>query len=139
MPNKSFLYILLLLVFMVSFSGCTSTKNAMNGTFGERTISLSNITVLKNISNENSLVNGTHYYQIKGSLKNNNKYDVFNLKMKALVYDAEGKLVAENSPSYVSSKVLPAEGELYFIFSFIDNDERIVRYEIQVISAEAEP
>lgn len=129
--------ILLLFAITISISGCT-TKEAANGTFGERTVSISNITIVNNVTADHSEYNGTNYYYVTGYLKNKNKYDAFNLKMKSTVFDAEGNIVAVNDTVYVNPKVIPAEGESFFGFSFIDNNNQIVRYELQLISVDAE-
>ncbi len=138
MIQKSILIIFILFILIVSISGCTNTKNATNGTFGEKEVSINNITVINNVTADHNEYNGTNYYYVTGYLKNNNKYDVFNLKMKASVFDAEGNIVAVNNTVYLNPKVLPAGGETFFGFRFADNDNRIVRYELQLISADAE-
>lgn len=139
MAKNPILIVLIFLMVIVSTSGCTTTKNATNGTFGEKTVTINNITIVNNITAENLEYNGTKYYIIKGYLKNNNKFDAFNLKMKATVFDAEGNVVAVNNTPYLNPKVLPAEDVSLFSFVFIDNDNRIVRYELQLISVDAEP
>ena len=135
--NKSIISILILLAIIVSISGCTTDKNATNGTFGEKNISIKNITIIDNVTAEHDEVNGVNYYYITGYLKNNNKYDVYNLKMKATTYDAEGNVVAVNNTVYLEPKVLQVGEESFFGFNFIDNDNRIVRYELQIISGDA--
>lgn len=137
--SKSTILILLLLAIIISISGCTTDKNATNGTFGEKTVSINNITIVNNVTAEHSEANGVNYYYIVGYLKNNNKYDVFNLKMKATTFDAEGKVVAVNDTVYLEPKVIPVNGEAYFGFNFIDNDNRIVNYKLEIISADATP
>ncbi len=137
MSKKSITAILLLLAITVSISGCT-TKEAANGTFGEKPVSINNITIVDNVTAEHSEYNGTNYYYVTGYLKNNNIYDAFNLKMKATTFDAEGNVVAVNETVYLNPKVIPAEGEAFFGFKFIDNDNRIARYELQLISVDAE-
>ena len=82
MTIKSLIAVLLLFAVIVSISGCTS-KTATNGTFGEKTISLSNITIVNNVTNGSYQDNGTNYYYIDGFVKNNNVYDAYDLKMKA--------------------------------------------------------
>lgn len=138
MFKKSIMFILLLFAVIISISGCTITKNATNGTFGEKIVSINNITIVNNVTAEHKEYNGTYYYYITGYLKNNNKYDAFNLKMKATVFDAEGNMIAVNNTVYLESKVLPAGGESFFGFRFNDNDNRIVRYELQLINVSVE-
>ena len=74
MTIKSLILILVLLAVIVSVSGCVS-KTATNGTFGEETISLSNMTIVDNVTNGTYQYNGTNYYYIDGFVKNNNIYD----------------------------------------------------------------
>lgn len=135
--SKSTISILLLLTIMVSISGCTTTKNATNGTFGEKTVSIKNITIINNVTAEHYYYDGTNYFLIRGYLKNNNKYEAFNLKMKATVYDAEGNVIAVNETVYLEPKVLDVNSDTFFGFTFVDNDNRIVRYELKLISADA--
>lgn len=137
MVKKPLIIVLLLIAVIISISGCTTTKNATNGTFGEKTISINNITIVDNVTTEHSEHNETNYYYITGYLENNNKYDVFNLKMKATTFDANGNMVAVNDTVYLNPKVIPASGESFFGFRFIDSDNRIVRYELQLINADA--
>ena len=70
MANKSIIIILLLIAVIVAISGCTS-KTAPNGTFGEKTVSISNITIVNNVTNGTYEYNGTNYYYIDGFVKNN--------------------------------------------------------------------
>lgn len=135
MTKKHLIIVLLLITVIISISGCT-TKEATNGTFGEKTISINNITIVDNVTARYSESNATMYY-VTGYLKNNNKYDAFNLKMKATVFDAEGNVVAVNDTVYLNPKVVPAQGESFFGFRFVDSDNRIVRYELELISADA--
>lgn len=138
MPKRTIILILLLITVTISFSGCT-TKEATNGTFGEKIITINNITIVNNVTTEHYERNGTKFYIITGYLKNNDKYDAFNIKMKSTVYDIDGNVVATNDTVYLDPKVVPAGGESLFGFSFNDSDNRIFRYEIQFISATAEP
>lgn len=138
MLKKSIIAILLLITFVISISGCTTSQNATNGTFGEKTVSIDNITIINNVTGEHKEYNGTNYYYVYGYLKNNNKYEVFNLKMKATVFDADGKVVAVNDTVYLDPKVLSVTSDTFFGFRFADNDSRIVRYELKLISADAE-
>lgn len=138
MSKKSIIVILLLFAITVSISGCTN-KTAQNGTFGEKIISINNITIINNVTAEHRERNGTNYYYITGYLKNNNKYDAFNLKMKATFYDADGNVVAINDTVYLDPKVIPTASESYFYFRFNDSNNKIVKYELQLISATSEP
>lgn len=132
------LIIIMILVIVIINSGCT-TKNASNGTFGEKIISLNNITIINNVTTFNRDYDGSNYFIIKGYLKNNNKYEVYNLKMKATAFDAEGNIVGVNDTPYLNPRVLFVNSDTYFGFTFVDNDHRIVRYDLKIISASAEP
>lgn len=134
---KKIMVVLLLITVIVSISGCT-TKTAPNGTFGEKTVSINNITLVDNVTANHDEYNRTSYYYIDGYVKNKNKYDAFNLKMKATVYDSEGNVVAVNDTFYLNPKVIPAGGESEFYFYFNDPDNKIARYELQLISVKAE-
>jgi hypothetical protein len=136
--NPKLLLILTLALLITSISGCTD-KTSSNGTFGEKTISIKNITVY-NVSAEPLDYNGTRYYIIKGNIINNNQYDVFNLKMRAVVYDSRNKIVAVNDSVYLNPRVLPANSNTsFFGIRFIDNQNRIARYELQIVSADSKP
>lgn len=137
MVKKYAIFILLILVVIISISGCT-TRNATNGTFGERTISLDAIEIL-NSTSEHYEYNGTNYFYIEGYLQNNNKYDAFNIKMKVIAYDKDGNIVVTNDSVYLEPKNIQGGGQTYFSFEFIDQDQIIERYEIQLIDAKAEP
>lgn len=130
-------FVILIILGVVVVSGCTS-KTAPNGTFGEKTVSINNITIVNNVTADHYQHNGTSYYYIYGYLLNENPYDAFNLKMKATVYDANNNVVAVNDNVYLNPKVIPAGGESYFYFNFPDPDNKIVRYDLQLISAKAE-
>lgn len=135
---KKGLIFLLLFLLIVSITGCT-TKTAPNGTFGEKTISIKNLTIVNNVTTSYYENNGTNFYYIRGYMKNNNNYDAFNVKMKAIVYDKDGNMLDVNDTVYLNPKVVPAGGESFFGFRFNDSDNRIVKYELQIISATAEP
>lgn len=129
--------IILILLVVISVSGCTS-KNATNGTFGEKSVSIKNVTIV-NSTYEDYEYPGTKYYIIRGYLKNNNKYDAYNLKMQATTYDADGNVVSVNDTVYLSPKVLPADGLASYDFYIPNKDGRIVRYDLQLISITVQP
>jgi hypothetical protein len=138
MDKRFILAIVLLFAFIVSVSGCTS-KTATNGTFGEQTISLSNMTIVNNVTNGSYQYNGTNYYYIGGFVKNNNVYDAFDLKMKAIIYDANNSVIAVNdTPSYNSNGQVPAGGESRFYFEFNDPNNQTDHYSLQLISVKSE-
>ncbi len=136
---KKSLILLVLLIVTVSISGCT-TKQATNGTFGERNISLNSITVLGNATaehRENYDNNGTTYYILQGYVQNNNPYEAFNVKLQATVYDANNETINQTKDVYIDPKNIPSKGLSSFNVVFKDPNSDIVRYEIKVISADA--
>lgn len=136
MSSKSIMVILLLYALIISISGCT-TKNVENGTFGEKSVTINNVTIINNVTADHYEDNGTNHYYIDGFLKNNNNYDVFNLKMKATFFDADGNVVGENVTVYLYPKVISTRGESRFYFELEDPDKKIVRYELKLISVSA--
>jgi hypothetical protein len=138
MTKKSWFAVLLLFAVIVSVSGCTS-KTAPNGTFGEKTVSLSNITIVNNVTNSTYQYNGTNYYYIDGFVKNNNPYDAFDLKMKATIYDANNSVIAVNdNPYYYNNGPVPAGGEMEFEFEFVDPNNQIDHYSLQLLNVSAQ-
>jgi hypothetical protein len=136
---KKPLIILLVLLTVVAISGCT-TKQATNGTFGERTVSTSAITVSGNTTTEyreNYDNNGTTYYLIQGYVQNNNPYEAFNVKLQATVYDENNKTINQTNNVYILPKNMPSQSLSYFSVAFKDKNKLISRYEIKVISADA--
>ena len=65
----STMMILILLIFIVGISGCT-TKTATNGTFGEKSVSINSIFISNNSTSDNYNYNGKEYYYIDGYLVN---------------------------------------------------------------------
>jgi len=135
MFNKSLIIIVIILfAVLVSISGCT-TKEAANGTFGEKTISLDKFEISDSYAEHYDYENRTYYY-IEGNITNKNDIDALDLKMEATAFDENGMVVDINKNPYLDPKVVPSLGVSYFYFEFYDPDKRIVRYEIKVISAE---
>jgi len=114
-------------------------KEAGNGTFGEKTISLESIKVLNNTTTDYYEYNGTNYSYIIGTVQNHNKYDAFKVKMKAIAYNENGKIVATNDTVYLEPKNIPASGQSLFYFEFVDQNKTIVKYDIKVLDAKAMP
>lgn len=140
MLNKSLIIIVILLfTAIITVSGCTTPQNATNGTFGEKTISIKNLTIINNVTTDRYDYDGVNYYYIEGYIKNNNKYDAFKIKMKATAYDKDGNVVATNSSVYLDPKSIPTGGQSYFFFQFVDQDQIIVRYDLQVLNASVVP
>ncbi len=138
MTKKSWFAVLLLFAVIVSVSGCTS-KTATNGTFGEKTISLSNMSIVNNVTNGSYEYNGTDYYYIDGFVKNNNAIDAFDLKMKATIYDVNNSVIAVNgTPYYYSKGPVPAGGEMEFYFQFNDPNNQTVSYSLQLLNVSAQ-
>lgn len=136
MYNKLIILIIISIVITVSISGCTTSKNATNGTFGEKSVSIKNITII-NTTSEETTHDDTSYWLVYGHLKNNNQNDVFNLKMKVTAYDAEGNVVAVNDTVHLEPKVISPEGEALYYFTLNNKDKKIVRYELQLISVDS--
>jgi len=138
MTTKSLITVLLLFAVIVSISGCTS-KTAPNGTFGEKTISLSDMAIVNNVTNGTYQYDGTNYYYIDGFVKNNNPYDAFDLKMKATIYDANNSVISVNdTPYYYVAGPVPAGGEMEFYFEFVDSNNLTASYSLQLINVSAQ-
>lgn len=135
MTQKFTIIIFLLLAITVSISGCT-TKDAANGTFGEKTISLNKLEISDTYAEHYDYENETFYY-IEGNVTNKNDIDAIDLKMEVTVFDENGTIVDVNKSPYIDPKVIPALGASYFFFEFQDPDKRIVRYEVKIISAKS--
>jgi len=130
--------IVLIILFIVGISGCT-VKEAGNGTFGEKTISLESIKVLNNTTTDYYEYNGTNYSYIIGTVQNHNKYDAFKVKMKAIAYDENGEIVATNNTVYLEPKNIPASGQSLFYFRFVDQNRTITEYDVELVDAKAMP
>ncbi|UTB33122.1 MAG: FxLYD domain-containing protein [Methanobacterium sp. ERen5] len=130
------LIIIVLVLFTISISGCT-TKTASNGTFGEKTISINSIYLSNNTTADvyNGTDTGLQYYYIGGYLINNNSNDAFNVKILATAYDKDGNVVATNESAYLYPSSIPAKGSSEFYVDFPDNNSNIVRYEVKILSA----
>ena len=138
MTTKSLITVLLLLAVIVSISGCTS-KTAPNGTFGEKTISLSDMAIVNNVTNGTYQYNGTNYYYIDGLVKNNNPYDAFDLKMKATIYDVNNNVLGVNdNPYYYNNGPVPTGGEMEFEFEFVDPNNQTDHYSLQLLNVSAQ-
>lgn len=136
--NKPSILFIILMVILVAISGCTEMYST-NGTFGDKQVSVENITVY-NVTGEHLLYNDTNYYIIKGNLVNNNQYDAFKVKMRAVAYDSRNRVVAINDSVYVNPRVLPAASNTtFFGIRFIDNQNRIVKFDLQIVSVDAKP
>lgn len=134
--NKKILILLLLIV--AGSSGCT-IKPTSDGTWGEKTISLDKIKVLNNTTSDNDEYEGINYFYIEGYVQNNNKWNAFKVKMKATAYDKNGKVVAVNDTVYLDPKSIPASGQSYFNFLFIDQNRTIKRYDVELVDAKVNP
>jgi len=136
MFNKSLIIIVIILfAVLVSISGCT-TKEAANGTFGEKTISLDKFEISDSYAEHYDYENMTYYY-IEGNVTNKNDIDAIDLKMEATAFDENGTIVDINKSPYLDPKAIPALGVSYFYFEFSDPNKRIARYEIKIINAKS--
>lgn len=134
MFKQLIILILLILTATIAISGCT-TKTATNGTFGQKTISLSSIYLANNTTTGNYTYDGTEYYYIEGYLINNNQYDAFNVKVNSNAYDKHGNIVATNNSPNLEPVSIPGNGISDFYVTFNDTNNSIVRYDINVASA----
>lgn len=134
MLKKSILIVLLLLSAVVAVSGCTN-KTAPNGTFGQRNLSIDQISLSNNTTAGVDNFYGDQYYYVKGYLINNNPYDAFNVKVNATAYDAEGNIVSTNNSAYINPPNISADDLSFFYVEFLDNDNKIARAEVKVVDA----
>ena len=124
------------IVLLAGMSGFAINTTA-NSTFGEKKISIDAINVLNNSTMDTYEYNGTQYSYLEGYVRNNNKFDAFNVKMNATAYDEYSDVVATNDSIYLQSKNIPGEGETLFYVDFPDTDNKIVRIEVDVVDAKA--
>ena len=124
------------IVLLAGMSGFAINTTA-NSTFGEKQISIDDINVLNNSTQDTYEYNGTNYTYLTGYVQNNNPYDAFNVKMNATAYDEYGNVVATNDSIYLESKNIPGKGESYFGVSFPDQDSKITKIEAHVVDAKA--
>lgn len=114
--KSSIIIVILLFAVLVSISGCT-TKNATNGTFGEKKISLDKFEI-SDVNAEHYEYDTTYYY-VEGNITNKNDIDALNLKMEAVAFDENGTAVDVNKNPYLNPKVVPSLGVSYFYFNFM--------------------
>lgn len=127
-------FIVIIFIIVVGVSGCT-TKTATNGTFGEKVISTSLISLSNNSTVGTQSYNGTNYYYVKGYLQNNNTYDAFNVNVISTAYDASGNVVATNVSAYLNPTSIPSKGVSEFYVDFPDNNNNIVSDKVKVVNA----
>jgi len=120
----------------MGISGCTE-KNAVNGTFGEKKLSLDAITVSNKTIGNYSLTNDTLYY-VSGYILNGNAIDALNVKLKVTTFDSQNNTVAVNEIPYIDPKDIPANGKSYFYASFPDPDKRIVKFKVEILDAQSQ-
>lgn len=132
---KKYLMFIILVIVIVGISGCT-TKTATNGTFGEKIVSINSIFISDNTTADHEIVNNTKYYYIQGYLVNNNSNDAFKVKLNATAYDANGNVVAINNSAYLDPPTISAKSVSFLFIRFNDPDEKIVRYDVKVVSAQ---
>jgi len=135
MSKQSVVIILLLLTFIMGISGCTE-KNAVNGTFGEKKLSLDAIIVSNTTNGNYSETNDTLYY-VTGDIINGNPTDALNVKLKVTTYDSQNNTVAVNETPYLDPKDVPANGNSYFYASFSDPEKKIVRFKVEILDAKS--
>lgn len=133
MLKQNVIVILLLLTAIIAISGCT-TKTAENGTFGEKNISLNAISLANNATNGTYSYNGTEYYYVEGYLVNQNPNDAFDVKVNTTAYDSKGNVIATNNSAYINPANIPADSNSYIYIEFKDPNQKIVRYNVQVVA-----
>ena len=124
-------------VILAGMSGFAINTTA-NSTFGQKQISIDAINILNNSTEDIYEYNDTTYSYLEGYVKNNNKYDAFNVRMNATAYDEYGNVVATNDSIYLETKNIPGESETLFYDDFPDQDNKITRIEVNVVDAKAE-
>ena len=124
-------------VILAGMSGFAINTTA-NSTFGQKQISIDAINILNNSTEDIYEYNDTTYSYLEGYVKNNNKYDAFNVRMNATAYDEYGNVVATNDSIYLETKNIPGESETLFYVDFPDQDNKITRIEVNVVDAKAE-
>ncbi|MGZ7119678.1 MAG: FxLYD domain-containing protein [Methanobacterium sp.] len=127
-------FIILMISIIIGISGCTINDTA-NQTFGEKIISLDAITIQNTISG-NYTYDGNDFYYIDGYVQNNNKNDVFFVKLNVSVFDKGGNLISSNETS-PELKDIPANKQSHFYIEFNDPDKKISRFEIKIIDAKS--
>ncbi|MEN6551689.1 MAG: hypothetical protein ABFC34_02255 [Methanobacterium sp.] len=130
------LTVLLLLISMISISGCINNTQT-NSTWGEKKISLDTIKISDNTTDYRSETNQSRYY-VYGYIKNNNPIDAVNPKIKVTTYYSNGTVFAVNDTPYLEPENLPANGESYFYTRFYDPDSKITKFTVDIVDAKAE-
>lgn len=135
--NRALIPLILLLITATVFTSGCETKTA-NQTWGEKKINLTLLTEADNTTTQHEVWDGIKYYYIDGYLVNKNPYDALDVKLKATALDAAGNVVAVNDTPYLEPKTIPSNGVSNFYFEFVDPDEKIVSYRVEVLSAQAQ-
>lgn len=128
--------IILLLVAIISFSGCIK-NDTYNSTWGEKNISLNAIKITDNTTGNRTQSNSSKYY-VDGYVVNENMEDAFDVKIKVTTYDSNGNIFAVNDTPYLESNNIPARQMTRLYARFKDPDKKIVKFKVEVIDAKAQ-
>jgi hypothetical protein len=133
---KNIIMILLLLTFIIGISGCNE-KSAVNGTWGEKKISISSIKVSDNTTGDRYELNDSIYY-VNGYILNENQYDALNVKIKVTTYDSQDNIVMVKNITRLNPKNIPSNGNSEFYAIFSDPEKRIVKFKVEVLNAQSQ-
>jgi hypothetical protein len=128
--------ILLLVVMVLANSGCIENTKA-NSTWGEKKISMDAIKVSNNTVGNHSEQDKSVYY-VSGYITNQNPIEAINVKLKVTTYYSNGTVFAVNNTPYLEPKNIPANGQSYFYVLFTDPDNKIVRFNVDIVNANGE-
>ena len=128
--NKKIIVILIVL-FMVSISGCTF-KTTADKTWGEKEPAKSSDLYVVNSTGDHYERNGTMYYYAWGYVGNKAQKSASNVEITVKFFSENGTLVGTNKTSPYRPKSIPSEGQSYFYAGFKDPDQKITKYEIEL-------
>ncbi len=127
--------VLILVLGIVSISGCTSSDTSNSGlNYSSDNIThpeAKNVTVL----NSKGYSNGNGYYIINGTVKNKNSFGVSFIKLAVTCYDKDGNIVTTDW-AYVENTDIPSQGQSKFSFYINDPNNKITKYNIKILDAD---
>jgi len=131
--QKSYIFIILLSLVLISgISGCTE-KKAVNGTWGEKEPVSAKYIKIINSTGEHYLRNGTNYYYVYGYVENTAEDDAYNVEIHAKFFDEKGNVVGTNNSARIKPKIIPALGQSWYVLRFNDPENKIVRFELEIV------
>jgi len=133
---STILTIFLLLICFTSLSGCIDNTK-INGTWGEKKLSMDAIKVSNNTVGNRSENNDSIYY-VSGHISNQNPYEALNPKIKVTTYYSNGTIFAVNDTPYLNPQNIPANGKSTFYAKFEDPNKQIARFEVKILSAKGQ-